>query len=329
MLKSIFNNKRLLITGGTGSFGQKFVANTLKEFSPKEIIVYSRDEMKQWFMFEKYKKQKNLKFVIGDVRDRDRINECSKDVDILIHAAATKIIPTAEKNPEECIKTNIYGAQNVIHAAKQNKIPKIIALSTDKASNPINLYGATKLASDKLFIAANFTTNNKSKFSIVRYGNVVGSRGSIIPFFLRIKEKGIFPITDINMTRFFITLDEAVSLVWISAQEMIGGEIFVKKIPSLKIIDIAKAINKNAKFKIIGVRPGEKIHEQMIGIDDSNFTYKYKNYFKIIPQIAEKKSQYIKRGIKVKKDFIYSSELNNEWLNTYKIKELIKKNFAI
>ncbi len=320
----MFNNKRLLLTGGTGSFGQQFVSDTLKKFKPKEIIVYSRDEMKQWFMAEKYKKHKNLKFVIGDIRDRDRLNQCSKDVDILIHAAATKIIPTAEKNPEECIKTNIFGAQNVIYAAKFNKIKKIIALSTDKASNPINLYGATKLASDKLFIAANFTTNNKSMFSIVRYGNVIGSRGSIIPHFLKIKKNNIFPITDINMTRFFITLSQAVELVWTSCREMIGGEIFVKKIPSLKIIDIAKAINRKANFKIIGIRPGEKIHEQMIGIDDSSYTYSYKYYFKIIPQISNKKSKYIKSGTKVIKNFVYSSELNDEWMNINKIKKIIE-----
>jgi UDP-N-acetylglucosamine 4,6-dehydratase/5-epimerase len=321
----MFNNKRILITGGTGSFGQQFVSDTLKKFKPKEIIVYSRDEMKQWFMLEKFKKYKNLKFTIGDIRDRDRLSECSKGVDILIHAAATKIIPTAEINPEECIKTNINGAQNVIYSAKLNKIKKIVALSTDKASNPINLYGATKLASDKLFISANFSTNNQSKFSIVRYGNVIGSRGSIIPFFLKIKEKNIFPITDINMTRFFITLSEAVKLVWLSCEKMVGGEIFVKKIPSLKIIDIAKAINSRAKFKIIGIRPGEKIHEQMISVDDSYHTYEYKNYFKIIPQISNNKLKYIKGGKKVKKNFTYSSELNDEWMSIKKIKKIINK----
>ena len=282
-MKNIFKNKTILITGGTGSFGNSFTKILLKKYQIKKLIIFSRDEMKQWFMKEKFK-DKRIKFVIGDVRDEDSIINASRNVDFIIHAAATKIVPTAEVNPIECIKTNILGAQNVIKATSVNKVKKVVALSTDKACNPINLYGATKLAADKLFLSANnYEEKASSKFSVVRYGNVIGSRGSVVPFFKKInKEKGYIPITDKNMTRFMISLNEAVEFVILALENMQGGEIFVKKIPSMKIIDIAKAINSKPKLKYIGIRPGEKLHEQMISEDDSTETYEFKKHFKII-----------------------------------------------
>ena len=313
----MFNNKRILITGGTGSFGQQFVSDTLKKFKPKEIIVYSRDEMKQWFMLEKFKKYKNLKFTIGDIRDRDRLSECSKGVDILIHAAATKIIPTAEINPEECIKTNINGAQNVIYSAKLNKIKKIVALSTDKASNPINLYGATKLASDKLFTSANlFRGKNRCLFSVVRYGNVMGSRGSVIPLFLKQNEnQKYFTITDKNMTRFNITLDDSAKFVLKCLNMMKGGEIFIPKMPSYRITDIIKSINKNMKIKLIGIRPGEKLHEELICESDSMNAIIKKDHFVILPSY---------RKIKPKNMiFSYNSNNNKNFLSIKKLNSLI------
>ena len=325
--KNMINNKTLLVTGGTGSFGKNFIQLTLKKYNPKKIIVYSRDEMKQWFMAKELEEYKNkIQFIIGDVRDSGRLNHCCRKVDYIFHAAATKIIPTAESNPEECVKTNINGAINVIDAAIKNQVSKVVALSTDKACNPINLYGATKLASDKLFISANFNSSHKTKFSIVRYGNVISSRGSIIPYFKSLSKKGVFPITDLKMTRFFLSLDDAVKLVWLSLSKMTGGEIFVKKIPSILITDIAKAINPNAKFKVIGIRPGEKINEQLISEDDSRFTYDFNEYYKILPSLAKNISSYKKGGIKVKSNFFYSSNNNSEWLNVKKIKKIIEKN---
>ena len=278
---TLMNNKTVLITGGTGSFGKFFSKLLLKKFKIKKLILYSRDEMKQWDMRYVYKDPR-IEFIIGDVRDKDRIEDASRNVDILIHAAATKIVPTAESNPSECIKTNVIGALNVIDAAKKNKIKKVIALSTDKACNPINIYGASKLTSDKLFISNNdYENKNATKFSVVRYGNVMNSRGSVIPFFLSLKKNNYLPITHLEMTRFMITLDDASDLVILALSEMIGGEIFVKKIPSMRVIDIAKAVNEKAKIKIIGIRPGEKLHEQMVSKYDSNSTIEFKDYYNL------------------------------------------------
>tara|TARA_Y100000816_G_C26096170_1_gene580180 strand:+ start:1083 stop:2063 length:981 start_codon:yes stop_codon:yes gene_type:complete len=324
MNKSI-DNKRILVTGGTGSFGKKFIQYVIKNFSPKQIIIFSRDEIKQWEM-ENELKNKKLKFIIGDVRDKERLIYALKDVDILIHAAATKIVPTAEYNPIECVKTNIIGAYNIIESSIFCKIKKVIALSTDKASNPVNLYGATKLVSDKLFIAANNDKNGSTKFSVVRYGNVAGSRGSIIPFFQSLNKKKFLPITDKKMTRFLIKFKDAIELVNHAILDMVGGEIYVKKIPSVKITDLALAINKNAKFKIIGIRPGEKLHEQMISSEDSSYTYEYQNYYKILPSINNwhKDRKRIKSGKKVKTGFSYTSDNNDHWLNIEEIKKWIK-----
>jgi UDP-N-acetylglucosamine 4,6-dehydratase (inverting) len=284
--------------------------------------------MKQWEMMQKFKNDQRVSFVIGDVRDKERLYRCMDGVDYVVHAAATKIVPTAEYNPFETIKTNVIGAMNVIEASIDSKVQKVVALSTDKASNPINLYGASKLAADKLFVAANARElKNKTKFSIVRYGNVMGSRGSIIPFFLSLKDTKTLPITHKDMTRFMITLEKAIDLVNHTFSDMLGGEIYVKKIPTMKVIDIAESINKTAKLKIIGIRPGEKIHEQMIGIDDAPYTYEYKNYYKILPAInnwdTDKKR--IKNGKKVPANFIYSSDNKNDLLSKSDFKKWLKK----
>ena len=325
------SQQNILITGGTGSFGKKFLEMTLKKYNPKKIVVFSRDEMKQWELSKQYKNEKRVRFFIGDVRDKDRLNRALDGIDYVVHAAALKIVPTAEYDPFETVKTNIIGAMNIIDNCINRKIKKVVALSTDKAVNPVNLYGSTKLASDKLFIAGNnYSGYSRTKFSIVRYGNVIGSRGSIIPFFLsQQKEKNYFSVTDVNMTRFMTTLESAVKLVWKVFDDMQGGEIYVEKNPSVKIIDIAKAIDKKKNIKIIGIRPGEKIHEIMISKDDSRFTYSYKNFYKILPQINNwnlDKSR-IKGGKKVKLGFEYVSNVNSSWMNQIKIKNLIKKNF--
>ena len=328
----MLNNSSILITGGTGSFGKSFVPLTLKHHNPKRLIIFSRDEMKQWEMSQKFKDDPRVRFFIGDVRDKDRLHRALHSVDFVVHAAATKIVPTAEYNPFECVKTNVDGAMNIIDASIDQKVKKVVALSTDKASSPINLYGATKLASDKLFVASNssYAGGHKTSFSVVRYGNVMGSRGSIIPFFISSKENGIIEITDERMTRFMISLDQAVKLVWHTFEDMIGGEIYVKKIPSMKVVDIAKAIAPKAKHKIIGIRPGEKLHEQMISFEDSYSTFDYKDYYKILPQINnwvfDKKR--IKRGIKVPNNFIYSSETNSSWMTIQDLQKWIKLNLS-
>ena len=325
----MLSNKKILITGGTGSFGNKFIPMTLKKYNPKELIIYSRDEMKQWDMAMNYNNDSRVKFVIGDVRDSDRLIRSLEGVDIVIHAAATKIVPTAEYNPFECVKTNILGAMNLIDACIQQKVKKVVALSTDKASNPINLYGATKLASDKLFVAANSNTNpNSTIFSVVRYGNVMGSRGSVIPFFKSQINKNELPITDERMTRFMITLEQGVELVWEALEDMIGGEIYVKKIPSMNILDIAKAIDPSAKIKYIGIRAGEKIHEQMIGIEDAPHTFEFDTYFKILPAIygwSNDKNR-IKNGKKVPENFVYSSDNNDKWMTTDELSKWVIEN---
>ena len=327
----MLNNSVLLITGGTGSFGKKFVPMTLEKYNPKKIIIFSRDEMKQWQMAENFKADDRVEFVIGDVRDIERLTEVMRDVDFVVHAAATKIVPTAEYNPVECIKTNINGAINVIEAAKRNNVKSVVALSTDKASSPANLYGATKLASDKLFVAANSPKSNSTntRFSVVRYGNVMGSRGSVIPFFLNLlnnKEK--LTVTDKRMTRFMITLEEGVKLVWHSFQDMLGGEIYVKKIPSMCIMDIVESIGDKNDVHVIGIRPGEKLHEQMIGLEDAGNVYEYDEHFKILPMIHgwSNDIQRIKDGKKCDEDFTYSSDNNKEWLSVPELKTWIKEN---
>lgn len=325
----MFNNRSILITGGTGSFGKAFVANTLERFSPDKIIIFSRDEMKQWEMAASYKDDSRVRFFIGDVRDRDRLYRAFHDVDYVIHAAATKIVPTAEYNPFECIKTNVDGAMNVIDAAIDCKVKKVVALSTDKASSPINLYGASKLASDKLFVAGNhYSGESGTRFSVVRYGNVMGSRGSVIPFFNSIKVSGKIPITDKRMTRFMITLDQGVNLVWLALEDMVGGEIYVKKIPSMKVTDIARVVAPQADQEEIGIRPGEKIHEQMIGVEDAPYTFEYEEYFKILPSINNWASDEnrIKDGSPVSEDFSYTSENNHEWMDEIELKEWIANN---
>ena len=311
------NNKNILITGGTGSFGKNFAKTILKKFNPKRLIIFSRDEVKQNEMSndENFKKNKSVRFFIGDVRDYDRLKTAFRDVDYVIHAAALKQVPTAEYNPTECIKTNIYGAENVIRASIECRVKKIIALSTDKAVNPINLYGATKLASDKLFVAANnLTGNQESIFSVVRYGNVVGSRGSVVPLFNELinKKKDFFPITDFKMTRFWITLEEGVAFVLKSINEMKGGEIFVPKIPSVRIVDLARAMSSKMKLKEIGVRSGEKLHELLFSKEEASNILEYNKYFKILPNIKFYNSPLEKNKLKNKKRNLdeYSSDKN-------------------
>lgn len=325
----MFENKNILLTGGTGSFGHKFVSMTLEMCNPKKIIVLSRDEMKQWEMAKLFANDPRVRFFIGDVRDRERLYRALDGVDYVVHAAATKIVPTAEYNPFECIKTNIIGAMNLIDACIDKKIKRVVALSTDKASAPINLYGATKLASDKLFVSANaYSGEHGSLFSVVRYGNVMGSRGSVIPFFLSIKDTGELPITDPRMTRFMITLEQGVELVWQAFEDMVGGEIYVKKIPSMNITEIAKAIAPNAKQKIVGIRVGEKLHEQMIGVEDAPFTYEYDEYFKILPAInnSDDNLARIKDGAPVAEDFVYSSDNNKNWMSCKELGSWVAKN---
>ena len=321
------NNKRILITGGTGSFGKKFISTVLSKFKPNKVIVYSRDELKQFEMRQSYPTEKYpIQYFIGDIRDKERLYRVSYGVDIIVHAAALKQVPTAEFNPFEAIKTNIHGAQNVIEAALENKVKKVLALSTDKACNPINLYGATKLASDKLFASANhWQGSRQTAFSVVRYGNVMGSRGSVIPFFLRKKEDGIIPITDERMTRFLITLQQGVQFVLDCLKRMDGGELFVPKIPSMNIMDLAKALAPEAKIEIIGIRPGEKIHEVMVSTDDAINTLEFDKYFVIQPAHPwwdNIKYIEINGGKKVNDGFKYSSDNNNQWLSINELKNM-------
>ena len=322
----MLTNSSILITGGTGSFGHAFIRMTLEKYNPKKIVVLSRDEMKQWEMQKLYKNDKRVRFFIGDVRDKDRLYRALDSIDYVIHAAATKIVPTAEYNPFECIKTNINGAMNLIDACIDHNIKKVVALSTDKASRPVSLYGATKLASDKMFVASNsYSGEHKTQFSVVRYGNVMGSRGSVIPFFMQEKKKGVLPITDNEMTRFMITLEEGVELVWKTFDDMHGGEIYVKKIPSMKVTDLAVAIDENAVHKVVGIRPGEKLHEEMIGKDDSLYTYEYDGYYKILPALNNWSSskRLIKNGKRVDKGFSYTSKNNTEWMSTQTLQKRI------
>ncbi|CAE11061.1 UDP-N-acetylglucosamine 4,6-dehydratase (inverting) [Wolinella succinogenes] len=318
----MLNGKTILVTGGTGSFGKRFVAEVLKRYEPKKVIVFSRDELKQYEMAQHFT-DKRMRFFIGDVRDRERLIKAMDGVDVCIHAAALKHVPIAEYNPMECIKTNIHGAQNVIDACLLNDVSCVIALSTDKAANPINLYGATKLASDKLFIAANnIRGSKKTRFSVVRYGNVVGSRGSVVPFFKRLVREGAseIPITDERMTRFWITLDQGVEFVLKNLERMHGGEIFIPKIPSMRITDLAEALAPNLPRKIIGIRPGEKLHEVMVPKDDSHLSVEFKDFFIIKPTIQFQtfvdyhETRIGEKGEAVELGFEYNSLENTQWL---------------
>ena len=325
----MFDDATILVTGGTGSFGNVFAPMTLKKYKVKRLIIFSRDEMKQWEMAKKFTDENRIRFFIGDVRDKDRLHRALDGVDYVVHAAATKIVPTAEYNPFECVKTNIIGAMNIIDACIDQGVKRCVALSTDKASSPINLYGATKLCSDKLFIAGSAYSGGKStKFSVVRYGNVMGSRGSVIPLFFEQAKKGVVSITDERMTRFMITLEQGVDLVWHAFSDMVGGEIYVKKIPSMKVTDIAKAVSEQATQIIVGIRPGEKMHEQMIGVEDAYYTYEYDGYYKILPQIIDwnKDGNRIKDGKPVQEGFMYTSDNNSEWMSIEALKTWINNN---
>lgn len=325
----MLTNSSILITGGTGSFGNTFVPMTLSKHNPKRLVIYSRDEMKQWEMAQKFEGDPRLNFIIGDVRDRSRLARALDGIDYVVHAAATKIVPTAEYNPFECVKTNIDGAMNLIDACIDRGVKRVVALSTDKASNPINLYGATKLASDKLFVAGNaYAGTHKTRFAVVRYGNVMGSRGSVIPFFMSLARTGVLPITDPRMTRFMISLEQGVELVWHAFEDMQGGEIYVKKIPSMTILDVANAVAPGAQHKIIGIRPGEKIHEQMIGLEDAPNTFAYEDHYKILPMIHNWSADpsRIKDGRKVAEGFTYTSDNNKDWMPVQELRAWIESN---
>lgn len=324
----MLTNSSILVTGGTGSFGHTFAPLTLQKYNPRRLVIFSRDEMKQWEMAKQYSGDPRVRFFIGDVRDKDRLHRALRGIDYVVHAAATKIVPTAEYNPFECVKTNINGAMNLIDACIDQGVKRVVALSTDKASSPCNLYGATKLASDKLFIAGNtYSGSGGTRFSVVRYGNVMGSRGSVIPFFMTQAQTGVLTITDPRMTRFMITLEEGVDLVWRAFEDMTGGEIYVKKIPSMTITDLAKAVAPDARHEIIGIRPGEKLHEQMISSEDAPHTYEYDGYYKILPAIHNwsQDPERINDGRLVHAGFTYASDTNAEWMTTETLRAWIAK----
>ena len=330
----MFNDKSILITGGTGSFGKQYIRTILDNFSPKRLIVYSRDELKQFEMQQEFDLP-CMRYFIGDVRDKDRMTMAMVGVDYVIHAAALKQVPAAEYNPMECIKTNIHGAENVIRAAIENDVEKVIALSTDKAANPINLYGATKLASDKLFVAANnMAGGHPTKFSVVRYGNVVGSRGSVVPFFRKLIDEGVdsLPVTHEEMTRFWITLQEGVDFVLKNFLRMQGGEIFVPKIPSMRVIDLAEAMSPDMKIKIIGIRPGEKLHEIMCPKDDSHLTVEFADHYVLSPSITfyGQENDFTKNlvgehGKPVEQGFEYESGTNPHFLSVEELRDFNRK----
>lgn len=327
----MLTNSSILITGGTGSFGHTFVPMTLAKYNPRRLVIFSRDEMKQWEMAKLFENDSRVRFFIGDVRDKSRIERALDGIDFVVHAAATKIVPTAEYNPFECVKTNVLGAMNLIDACIDRKVKRVVALSTDKASSPANLYGATKLTSDKLFVAGNsYAGADATRFSVVRYGNVMGSRGSVIPFFLSLVDKGVLPITDKRMTRFMITLEQGVELMWHAFDDMVGGEIYVKKIPSMSITEIAQAVAPDASYDIVGIRPGEKLHEQMIGSEDSLYTYEYDDYYKVLPAIHNwsKDPERINDGTLVDPDFIYGSDNNTDRMSVDSLRSWIDSNRA-
>lgn len=324
----MLNGKVILVTGGTGSFGQRFVQTVLDRYKPTRLIVFSRDELKQFHMRERFSEREHpcLRYFIGDVRDRDRLYRAFDGVDVVIHAAALKQVPACEYNPMEAIRTNVMGAANVVDAAIDRNVSKVLALSTDKAAGPINLYGATKLCSDKLFTAANnYAGAHATRFSVVRYGNVVGSRGSVIPFFLDARASGILPITDARMTRFWITLQQGVDFVLANLARMQGGEIFVPKIPSMRMVDVARAIAPECETRIVGIRPGEKVHEIMVSEDDSRNTVEYDDYFAILPSFHEwtDADRAANGGRMCSEGFRYSSENNDCWLTDDELRSMI------
>ena len=323
------NNKNILVTGGTGSFGKYFVNKVLSNYSANRLIIFSRDEQKQYEMSEQFSPQKysELRYFLGDVRDYDRLLMAMRGIDIVIHAAALKIVPSAEYNPFECIRTNVMGAENVVKASIFNEVQKVIALSTDKAANPINLYGASKLASDKIFVGANNYSSNQTIFSVVRYGNVLGSRGSIYPVLKKILDEGkkVFPITDKRMTRFWITLNQGVNFVLSCLKSMRGGEIFIPKIPSMKIIDFAQAIGPDCNLEFVGIRPGEKLHEIMITEDDSRYTLELEDRYIITPVLSFWDEKYNLDGKPVQENFTYKSDTNKEWIEGKQILNFLKE----
>jgi len=325
----MLNDKTILVTGGTGSFGKKFVSIVLEQFRPRKLIIFSRDELKQFEMRERFNERDHpaIRYFLGDVRDRERLYRAFDGVEIVVHAAALKQVPAAEYNPLEAVKTNVLGAANIIDAAIDKNVEKVIALSTDKAANPINLYGATKLCSDKLFVAANsYSGYHKTKFSVVRYGNVVGSRGSVIPFFLQKRSTGVLPITDSRMTRFWITLEQGVEFVIESLERMHGGEIFVPKIPSMNVVDLARALAPECRHEIVGIRSGEKLHETMVPEDDARNTLEYDGFYAILPTALDwdRKGYLEKNGGRPCPDgFRYSSDTNPRWLTTEELQHVI------
>lgn len=324
----MFNGKSILVTGGTGSFGKRFIRRILSEYSPARLIVYSRDELKQYELSQTFPESKfpSLRYFLGDVRDRERLARALNGVDIVIHAAALKHVTAAEYNPFEFIKTNVMGAENLIDACIDAGVEKVVALSTDKASNPINLYGATKLCSDKLFVAGNsYAGRSKTRFSVVRYGNVMGSRGSVIPFFLSCRSKGVLPITDERMTRFWITLDQGIDLVMLALENMQGGEIFVPKIPSMKVVELAAALAPDCRLETVGIRPGEKLHECMITEDDAPHTMEHPGHYVVLPAIHNwyLDPQRQNGGKSVPPGFRYSSELNTQWLSGEELLQIL------
>lgn len=325
---SVIDGKVVLVTGATGSFGKRFIQTILDEHQPKKVIIFSRDELKQ-FEMQQYMNDPRLKYMLGDVRDFDRINRVMDGVNVVVHAAAMKQVPASEDNPMEAIKTNIIGAENIINASIEKGVERVIALSTDKAANPMNLYGATKLASDKLFVAANaLVDEGRTKFSVVRYGNVVGSRGSVVPFFINKRDEGVLPITDERMTRFWITLGEGVKFVEDCLEDMEGGEIFIPKIPSMTVVDVAKAIGPECKQEVIGIRPGEKLHEIMITSDDAINTVELETRYVIQPASTwwDQEAFINKTGGKaVAEGFSYSSDNNSEWLSVDEFCDLLKR----
>lgn len=322
----MFNNKTLLITGGTGSFGQKCTDYILRNYAPRKLIIFSRDEMKQWEMSQSFPQERFdcMRYFIGDVRDRDRLYRALNGVDFVIHAAALKIVPTAEYNPFEYIQTNVIGGQNIIDAAIDNQVQRVIALSTDKASNPINLYGATKLCSDKLFLAGNaYSGTSKTKFSVIRYGNVVGSRGSVIPFFRKMRETGVLPITDPRMTRFWITLEQGVQFVLKSMEKMRGGEIFIPKLPSMNIMDLAQALAPECKTEIVGIRPGEKIHEVLLPQDEAKYGVEHNGFYIVRTRQSPQKRKEMENCTPLPDEFEYSSGTNQRWLSVEELKQMV------
>lgn len=325
-----FDGKTILVTGGTGSFGQKFIKHVLDNYDPKKVVVFSRDELKQFEMAQNFPNEKRIRFFLGDVRDYQRLLRAFDGVDIVVHAAALKQVPAAEYNPIECIKTNVHGAENIINAAIDSNVERVIALSTDKAVNPINLYGATKLCSDKLFVAANnYSITKSTKFSVVRYGNVIGSRGSVIPFFNEQKKTGVIPITDERMTRFWITLQQGVEFVVHCLDCMRGGEVFISKIPSMRIMDLAKAVAPECQIKIIGIRPGEKLHEIMVPADESRNVLEFDKFFVIKPSAPwghiDYDAPYLgEKGRSVPQDFYYASDNNTDWISVEGLIDVVK-----